>query len=183
MTQLLAQAVQMGNTPSDGLVTAKQILAAVTKRFKLKADALVGDDKCRNIAHPRQIAMYLCRNLLRMSYPAIGQAFGGRDHTTVIHSCRKVEQNNMLLAEAAELRFSVLGASAPKLLEEGDTASVALILKRRNAIIRAAEVAQRVDGLKRQLTLAEREKAQADAEVAAIGMQLGCAITLKSEPV
>lgn len=183
MTQLLAQAVQMGSAPSEGAVTAKHILLAVTKRFNLKSNALVGEDKQRNIARPRQIAMYLCRYLLRMSYPAIGRTFGGRDHTTALLSCRKVEQSSALLAEAAEVRFSVLGELAPKLLEEGDTISVALILKRRNAITSAAQAAQRVDDLKRQLVAAEREKANAEAEVAAIGMQLGSAITLKSGPV
>ena len=46
--------------------------------------------RTRAIAYPRQIAMYLCRELTDMSLPKIGEEFGGRDHTTVIHACDKV---------------------------------------------------------------------------------------------
>ena len=45
------------------------------------------------IAEPRQIAMYLCRNILEMTYPEIGQSFGNRHHTTVIHACDKVAKD------------------------------------------------------------------------------------------
>ena len=46
--------------------------------------------RTRQIAFPRQIAMYLCRELMDASLPQIGQAFGGRDHSTVIHACEKI---------------------------------------------------------------------------------------------
>lgn len=46
----------------------------------------------KNIAYPRQIAMYLCRELTDMSLPKIGELFGGRDHTTVLHACDKISE-------------------------------------------------------------------------------------------
>lgn len=49
--------------------------------------------KTKNIAYPRQIAMYLCRELTDNTYPHIGTAFNGRDHTTVMHACTKISNN------------------------------------------------------------------------------------------
>ena len=48
--------------------------------------------RSNDIAFPRQIAMYLCREIANMSYPQIGVDFGGRDHSTVMHGCKKIEK-------------------------------------------------------------------------------------------
>ena len=58
--------------------------------YQLAAEDLKGKKKDRFISHPRQIAMYLCREHLGSSLPQIGRDFGGRDHSTVIHACEKI---------------------------------------------------------------------------------------------
>ncbi|MDI3533969.1 MAG: chromosomal replication initiator protein [Thermosediminibacterales bacterium] len=65
----------------------------VADYFNLKVDDLKGKKRTRVVAFPRQIAMYLCRNLTDASLPKIGQDFGGRDHSTVIHACEKISND------------------------------------------------------------------------------------------
>lgn len=72
------------------VITVSQIQKIVGDHFGLKLDDLRGKKRTRNIAFPRQIAMYLTRDLTDMSLPRIGEAFGGRDHTTVLHACERV---------------------------------------------------------------------------------------------
>ena len=74
-----------------GVVTIQQIQKLVASTYKLTSDELVSKSNARNIAHPRQVAMYLCKHLTKHSYPEIGRAFGGKHHTTVIHSVEKIE--------------------------------------------------------------------------------------------
>ena len=65
----------------------------VADYFKITVEALKSKKRSNNIAHPRQVAMYLCRTLTDKSYPQIGAEFGQRDHTTVMHSCTKIESD------------------------------------------------------------------------------------------
>ncbi len=74
-------------------VTNEEIQMAICKFYKIKMDELLGKKKTKNIAYPRQIAMYLCRELTTNTFPHIGKAFGGRDHTTVMHACDKVTKD------------------------------------------------------------------------------------------
>lgn len=74
-------------------VTIDLIQDVVANYFSLKVDDLKSSRRTRNIAFPRQIAMYLCRKLTDMSLPKIGEEFGGRDHTTVIHAYEKISEN------------------------------------------------------------------------------------------
>ncbi|WP_304508859.1 chromosomal replication initiator protein DnaA [Anaerotignum sp.] len=72
----------------------------VANHFNIRIEDLQGSKKPKNIAFPRQISMYLCRKLLDISLPKIGESFGGRDHTTVIHAISKIEkqlENDMAL--------------------------------------------------------------------------------------
>jgi chromosomal replication initiator protein len=69
-----------------------RILAAVSERFGVRPETLVGPRRTQAIALPRQVAMYLMRNLTEMSLTEIGRVFGGRDHSTVIHACRQVAE-------------------------------------------------------------------------------------------
>jgi chromosomal replication initiator protein len=71
-------------------ITAATIMAVVADFFTLSIDELCGPGKTKAVAQARQIAMYLCRELTDLSLPRIGQTFGGRDHTTVMHANKKI---------------------------------------------------------------------------------------------
>src|ERR671919_3001923 len=71
-------------------VSIEQIQDIVSERFSLSKDELCGERRSQNIVYPRQVAMYLSRELADSSLPKIGRAFGGRDHTTVIHATSKI---------------------------------------------------------------------------------------------
>ncbi|HKG98417.1 MAG TPA: chromosomal replication initiator protein DnaA, partial [Pyrinomonadaceae bacterium] len=75
----------------SGVVTIQQIQKLVASTYKLTSEELISKNNARQISHPRQIAMYLCKHLTKHSYPEIGRAFGGKHHTTVIHSVEKIE--------------------------------------------------------------------------------------------
>ena len=74
-------------------ITAELIMQTVTDYYGLTMSDLTGPTRKREITVPRSIAMYLTRELTGMSLPQIGTVFGGRDHTTVLHSCKTVEAN------------------------------------------------------------------------------------------
>ncbi len=77
-------------------ITASMIMGQTAAYFGLSLDDLCGSSRSRVLVTARQIAMYLCRELTELSLPKIGQQFGGRDHTTVMHADRKIRQ---LMAE------------------------------------------------------------------------------------
>ena len=72
------------------IITPARIVEIVSKYYNLKPDEFQSKKRTRNIAYPRQIAMYLCRELTDLSLPKIGDEFGGRDHTTVLHAYSKI---------------------------------------------------------------------------------------------
>jgi len=72
-------------------ITVENIQKTVADYFKIKVADLFSKKRSRQIARPRQIAMWLTKNLTSQSYPSIGEAFGGRDHTTVLHAVRTIE--------------------------------------------------------------------------------------------
>lgn len=74
------------------LITLENIQRTVAKFYNLKLTDLTGARRSRSIARPRQVAMSLAKELTNHSLPEIGEAFGGRDHTTVIHACKKIEE-------------------------------------------------------------------------------------------
>lgn len=73
-------------------ITVDEIQKTVADHFNLKQADLLSERRTRAIARPRQIAMYLCKQHTTRSYPDIGRRFGGRDHTTVLHGVRKIEE-------------------------------------------------------------------------------------------
>jgi chromosomal replication initiator protein len=75
-----------------GVITIHQIQKLVASTYKLSTEELLSKNNSRNISHPRQVAMYLCKHLTKASYPEIGRTFGGKHHTTVIHSVEKIEK-------------------------------------------------------------------------------------------
>lgn len=76
----------------DRLVTLENIQRTVAEYYKMRLTDLLGKKRTRSVARPRQIAMALAKELTNHSLPEIGQGFGGRDHTTVLHACRKVKE-------------------------------------------------------------------------------------------
>src|SRR5215213_1405321 len=75
----------------SGVITIQHIQKAVASTYKLTSEELISKNNARQISHPRQVAMYLCKHLTKHSYPEIGRAFGGKHHTTVMHSVEKIE--------------------------------------------------------------------------------------------
>jgi chromosomal replication initiator protein len=94
----LAEIVLKDLIPEEGgpKITGPVIMAQTASYFSLTVDDLCGTSRSRVLVNARQIAMYLCREMTELSLPKIGQAFGGRDHTTVMHADRKIRQ---LMAE------------------------------------------------------------------------------------
>ena len=88
-------------------ITAATIMAATAEYFSLTMDDLCGSSRSRVLVNARQVAMYLCRELTDLSLPKIGQTFGGRDHTTVMHADRKIRsqmaERRSLYNQIAEL--------------------------------------------------------------------------------
>src|SRR5438045_8551292 len=73
------------------VITMVQIQRAAATHYTLRVDDLKSKNNSRQIAVPRQVAMYLCKRLTKHSYPEIGRDFGGKHHTTVIHSVEKID--------------------------------------------------------------------------------------------
>ena len=94
----LAEIVLKDLIPNDASpsINAASIMAQTAAYFSLTVDDLCGTSRSRVLVNARQIAMYLCRELTELSLPKIGQTFGGRDHTTVMHADRKIRE---LMAE------------------------------------------------------------------------------------
>ena len=73
-------------------ISIENIQKTVADYFKIKVADMYSKKRTRIVARPRQMAMYLARELTNLSYPEIGLSFGGRDHTTVLHACAKIEE-------------------------------------------------------------------------------------------
>ena len=92
----------------EKIISADYIQEVVAKYFNIDKKDLVSTKKSNDIAYPRQIAMYLCRVIGDITYPKIGEAFGGKDHSTVMHACRKIEKeikektNTKLIVESVK---------------------------------------------------------------------------------
>ena len=84
-------------------ITPQLIQEIVALHFKIKTDDLISKRRTRNVTFPRQLAMYLCRELTDWSLPKIGEIFGGRDHTTVIHSYEKINRERLEDSKLANL--------------------------------------------------------------------------------
>lgn len=89
------------------------IMKVVSRYYDITPDQLTTQKRSRDISYPRQVAMYLCRELTGMSLPRIGQVFGGRDHTTVMHACDKIQEemdkNSELRRALSEMKRNITG--------------------------------------------------------------------------
>jgi chromosomal replication initiator protein len=94
------------------IVAMEDIQEVVCTQFHVKMTELKSRRRSKTLVHPRQIAMYLCRELTDASYPEIGRHFGGKDHTTIIHACRQVtkakEADQSLRATLETLKEQIL---------------------------------------------------------------------------
>ncbi|HEY4484885.1 MAG TPA: chromosomal replication initiator protein DnaA, partial [Nitrospiria bacterium] len=88
----LAKKVLRDTMQAKKITTVEDIQKAVAIRFHLKVAELKSKKRTKTIVQPRQITMYLSRELTNLSFPEIGRQFGGKDHTTVIHACRQTEK-------------------------------------------------------------------------------------------
>ena len=99
--------------PQRGSLEPGQIIDAVADVFGLSRDELVGRSRSHDIALPRQVAMYLMREEVNASLPQIGEALGGRDHTTVMYACEKVadmiERDDRLRRQVLQIREHLYG--------------------------------------------------------------------------
>jgi len=86
----------------EKLVSIDNIIKTVSEYYKIKISELLSKRRSRSVARPRQVAMALCKELTNHSLPEIGDAFGGRDHTTVLHACRLIKELVATQADMAE---------------------------------------------------------------------------------
>jgi chromosomal replication initiator protein len=111
--QMAEQVLQHYVNPEPDRMTPERILSAVAELFGVKIELLCGKRRTRSVALPRQVAMYLMRQLTALSLAEIGRAFGGRDHTTVMYACEKVAtllRTDNLLAEKVNVLISTLAS-------------------------------------------------------------------------
>jgi chromosomal replication initiator protein len=99
--------------PRRSEVMPDEVIRTVAEAFGLDLDRMLGRDRSKQVAVPRQIAMYLLREEANMSLPQIGEALGGRDHTTVMYGCDKVadllERDDRLRRQLVEIREQLYG--------------------------------------------------------------------------
>jgi chromosomal replication initiator protein len=99
--------------PQRGSLEPRQVLQAVANVFGLTPEDLLGRSRSREVALPRQVAMYLMREEVNASLPQIGEALGGRDHTTVMYACEKVadmiERDDRLRRQVLQIREQLYG--------------------------------------------------------------------------
>jgi len=87
---------------SERKITVEEIQRRVSEHYNIRLSDMIGPKRVRNYARPRQVAMYLCKQLTSRSLPEIGRRFGGRDHTTVMHGVRRIEELRVQDGQIAE---------------------------------------------------------------------------------
>jgi len=105
LTREIAESALADLLPKNRALDPDAIIAAVARSFGLERERLLGRERAHEVALPRQIAMYLIREETGASLPQVGEALGGRDHTTVMYGCEKIGE---LLEQDDSLRRQVL---------------------------------------------------------------------------
>lgn len=99
------------NSASGRVLTPKYIIQMVAEFFDIKVQDVLGESREKRLAHPRQIIMFLMRREIKASFPAIGLELGGRDHTTAMHACKKIEKDiekdSKMREEIAQIRQKI----------------------------------------------------------------------------
>jgi chromosomal replication initiator protein len=113
MTMQLAESVLVDLLPRRNEVKPDEVVHKVADAFGVAIERMLGRDRSREVALPRQIAMYLLREEAKISLPQIGETLGGRDHTTVMYGCEKVadllEQDDRLRRQVIEIKEMLYG--------------------------------------------------------------------------
>lgn len=94
---------ELNNENNNKHISVEEIQKVVANYYKIKKEDFLAKKRTRNVAYPRQIAMYICREMTDYSLPHIGEFFGGRDHTTVIHACEKIGKERREDAELEKI--------------------------------------------------------------------------------
>ena len=89
--EMAEKAINDISAQKEKVISADFIQEVVAKYFNINKRDLKGSKRSNDIAYPRQIAMYLCKELTNKPLKAIGASFGGRDHSTVINACKRIE--------------------------------------------------------------------------------------------
>ena len=96
------------NSKPKKLVSVKDVVKIIADFYNIDESSIYEKSRRKEVVKPRQIIMYILRKDFNISYPSIGEKLGGRDHTTVIHSCKKIKQelekNNSLEQEIEQIR-------------------------------------------------------------------------------
>lgn len=100
--ELIKEALKDLLALQDKLISIDNIQRTVAEYYKIKVSDLLSKRRSRSVARPRQVAMALAKELTNHSLPEIGNAFGGKDHTTVLHACRKIEELKKLDVDILE---------------------------------------------------------------------------------
>lgn len=98
----------------EKMITFQLIMEVVSRYYNISVSEILSNRRSKDIIVPRQIAMYLCRYVINMTFPKIGEVFGGKDHTTVIHACNKVSSdlsssNSEFVADVEEIKKRLAG--------------------------------------------------------------------------
>jgi chromosomal replication initiator protein len=113
LTAQLADVALADLLPQRRNLTTDQVVELVARKFKVSVEQLVGRDRSREIALPRQVAMYLLRREINVSLPQIGEALGGRDHTTVMYAIEqiasKIETDSTLRRDVIDIKQQLYG--------------------------------------------------------------------------
>jgi chromosomal replication initiator protein len=116
LTPQLAEVALADLLPQRRDLTPAQVVALVADKFKVSVEQLTGRDRSREIALPRQVAMYLLRREVNVSLPQIGEALGGRDHTTVMYAIQqianKIETDSGLRRDVIDIKQQMYGQVA-----------------------------------------------------------------------
>lgn len=115
LTAQLVESVLVDMLPRKTQVEPDEVVRKVAETFGIAMDRMLGRDRSREVALPRQIAMYLLRQEANISLPQIGDALGGRDHTTIMYGCDKIadllERDDRLRRQVIEIRELLYGSS------------------------------------------------------------------------
>ena len=97
----------LNSRSNEKYVTVEDIQKKVSEQYNIKISDMSSSRRLRSVARPRQIAMYIIRKELETSLPSIGEMFGGRDHTTVMHSVEKIDKE-VIASESLRLDLEAL---------------------------------------------------------------------------